>query len=352
MKGRGLNILAIASSYMGAIIGAGFASGQEILQFFVQFGPTGLKGMAIAGILFAFLGGFTLMYNHAHKLNSYGEFLFMVLGKKLGLLSDVWITLLLFSGLVIMLAGSMATLEQQFHIIPGFGLLITLLIVFTAVLAGEKGVLIFNSLLIPLLIIITILVSVMAVGQGSLADHWNVTPKIAYGNWFLAALLYVSYNMLTGAVFLASLKISSAEEALGGFLGGIGLGLLIFLVGLALLINYSQIASQNIPMLYLAQGAQRPLDLFYALVIWFAMITTAVTNVFSLTNRIVSVSSFPRLGVILFLLFFASVFTPLGFEQLIAILYPFFGYLGFVLLGGMLLAYGKLLGNLLSKKTT
>lgn len=352
MKGRWLRILAIASSYMGAVIGAGFASGQEILQFFVQFGPSGLGGIALAGALLAFLGGFTLIYNYYHGLSSYGEFLERILGRKLGMLSDLWITLLLFAGLVIMLAGSTATLEQQFQLSPGVGLLLAYLVILAAVAAGERGVLIFNTLLMPFLIVVTVLVSLLTVGQGSLEQDWKGSPTLAGGSWFLAAVLYVSYNMLTGAVFLSSLKISAPQEALGGFLGGAGLGILAALVGLALFYNYQAIATLNIPMLYLVQKTGRSLSFLYALVIWFAMITTAVTNIFSLGKRIIRFYPIPMLGLILALLFAASLLTPLGFEHLIATLYPFFGYLGLALLSGMFWAYGKYLWRYLTNKLT
>lgn len=343
LKGRGLRILAIASSYMGAIVGAGFASGQEILQFFVQFGPVGIGGIVVAGTLLALLGGCTLIYNYFQGLNSYGDFLESILGKKLGLLVDLWITLLLFVGLVIMLAGSTATLEQQFKLSPGVGLFLAHLVILAAVIAGERGVLLFNTLLMPFLIVMTILVSLLAVGQGSLDLDLPVSPSLAGGSWFLAAILYVSYNMLTGAIFLSSLKIASPQESLGGLLGGVGLGILAALVGLALLFNYHTIATLNIPMLYLAQKAQMCLGYSYALVIWFAMLTTAVANIFSLSKRIIRIYPIPRLWLILVLLFSASLLTPIGFENLIATLYPFFGYLGLLLLSGMFLAYGKYL---------
>ncbi|TDW05731.1 hypothetical protein [Pseudobacillus badius] len=50
------NAFKIAGAYIGVIVGAGFASGQEILQFFTSFGWISVVGTCIATVLFAFLG--------------------------------------------------------------------------------------------------------------------------------------------------------------------------------------------------------------------------------------------------------------------------------------------------------
>src|SRR5258707_9215767 len=45
----------IAGAFVGVIVGAGFASGQEILQFFAGFGAIGLAGCLVAAQAFVFL---------------------------------------------------------------------------------------------------------------------------------------------------------------------------------------------------------------------------------------------------------------------------------------------------------
>ena len=38
----------IGAAFIGVIVGAGFASGQEILQFFTSFGAIGIAGSIVA----------------------------------------------------------------------------------------------------------------------------------------------------------------------------------------------------------------------------------------------------------------------------------------------------------------
>ncbi|MFF2755834.1 hypothetical protein ACFVR1_19255 [Psychrobacillus sp. NPDC058041] len=58
----------IGSAIIGIIVGAGFASGQEILQFFSSFGYFGITGSILAAILFAFLGMNLTQLGSVYKL--------------------------------------------------------------------------------------------------------------------------------------------------------------------------------------------------------------------------------------------------------------------------------------------
>ena len=49
-------IFQIGSAFIGIIVGAGFASGQEILQYFTSFGHLGTVAAILATALFAYLG--------------------------------------------------------------------------------------------------------------------------------------------------------------------------------------------------------------------------------------------------------------------------------------------------------
>ena len=55
-KSVNLNVLNVALMFVGAIMGAGFASGRELWQFFGVFGIRGKIGVLLVGILFILLG--------------------------------------------------------------------------------------------------------------------------------------------------------------------------------------------------------------------------------------------------------------------------------------------------------
>jgi len=51
-----INGLKLAALYTAIIMGAGFASGQELLQYFVGYGTSGIWGLIAAGVLFSVTG--------------------------------------------------------------------------------------------------------------------------------------------------------------------------------------------------------------------------------------------------------------------------------------------------------
>ena len=52
--------ISIILAYVGVLTGAGLASGQEIMQYFISFGKPGLFGLVAIGILHIFVGGIIL----------------------------------------------------------------------------------------------------------------------------------------------------------------------------------------------------------------------------------------------------------------------------------------------------
>lgn len=47
------NILSVVCGYVAAVIGAGFASGQEIISFFVKYGKYSIIGVLLSCIIFS-----------------------------------------------------------------------------------------------------------------------------------------------------------------------------------------------------------------------------------------------------------------------------------------------------------
>ena len=51
-----LNVLKFAGAFVAFLIGSGYASGQEIMQFFTAYGIWSIGGLLIALVLFTWLG--------------------------------------------------------------------------------------------------------------------------------------------------------------------------------------------------------------------------------------------------------------------------------------------------------
>ena len=67
------NIIAIAMSFVGLLVGAGFATGQEVVQYFTAFGSWGIPGLIIAALIMTLAGTVFLQlgsYFHASEHNT------------------------------------------------------------------------------------------------------------------------------------------------------------------------------------------------------------------------------------------------------------------------------------------
>jgi uncharacterized membrane protein YkvI len=73
MKSKGLLFWQVAFTYIGAVIGAGFASGQEIMRFFTRFGCWGAVGALLAGGFLAFLGYAVITRAAYYNMNSFDQ---------------------------------------------------------------------------------------------------------------------------------------------------------------------------------------------------------------------------------------------------------------------------------------
>ncbi|GAE47713.1 membrane protein [Mesobacillus boroniphilus JCM 21738] len=63
----------IAAVYVGTVVGAGFATGREIVEFFSRFGLFGLIGVFMAGYILTYMGAKLMRIAAAIDARSYEE---------------------------------------------------------------------------------------------------------------------------------------------------------------------------------------------------------------------------------------------------------------------------------------
>lgn len=332
-------IFRIATTYVGTVIGAGFASGQEIIQFFTKLGLSGFWGIGVAALLFAFFAFVILFLAKVFSSQSYGEFLLTLCGPKLGMLLDSFVSLFLLGGLCVMIAGGGAVFSEHLGLPYTVGILFTAFLVIVIVFFGLAGVMVANAFIVPVMVGATILVSFLAVREKGFA-----LPQLHHPNWFLSALLYVSYNMTLAVGVLVPLGKNVRGEKqlyLGGIFGGILLGIMILANNLSLAVYYPTVTNYQIPMLYVAGHYGLPLHYLYILVLWLEMVSTAIGNAYGLAKKLEGIVSVGYRKIVLFLVVLILPCSYLGFANLVSWLYPLFGYLSLVFLSFLLVNFFK-----------
>lgn len=338
----------IGGAFIGVIVGAGFASGQEVLQFFTSFGMAGIIGAFIAMGLFAFLGMNLTQLGSRLQTKSHQNVIYHICGRYLGVVVDIAITFFLFGVTVVMFSGSGAIFEQQFGI-PGTvgNLLMAVLTIGTVLLSVEKVISLISTFT-PILLVAVIVITIYSLFNFDFASADFEAAKAAAGgnqaapNWLVGALLYVSYNLAAGAAMMTVMGGTVKDEkvaAWGGIIGGLGLGLLILLINVSMLTQLKALATVPMPMLVLANDISPIMGGVMSVILLGMIYNTAVGMLYAFTARIIKSDS-PKFKVsvsIFGIVAFASSFV--GFVTLVGTVYPIMGYLGFILIAAIIWAW-------------
>lgn len=339
MKKNGVSALKVAGAYIGTIVGAGFATGQEVLQFFTRFGFIGLIGLLITTIMFIVFGYIIMDLGKKLKAYSHLEIIKYVGGKNLGTVIDIIITFFLFGSFTAMIAGTGALVKQQFNLPVYFGNILMVILSAITVLTGIKGVINSISMVVPFLLVSVVLISVYSIinSPTGFSAAININESSLITNWFMAAVLYVSYNLITSIAVLAPLGYESCNRKAiinGAILGGCGLGLGAVMINLALLSNISEISDLEVPMIYIAGKMSGAVQTAYSIVLIAEIYTTAVGSLYGFVSRFTHINE-DRLKSILIVAvtsIAALLASQFGFSNLVRFLYPFVGYCGIVLM--------------------
>lgn len=338
--------LKIAGAFVGVIVGAGFASGRELLLMFVDFGVWGLLGAVVSASLFIFLGMALAGMGSRLRASSHKDVVNALCGRYLGAFVDLMITFFMFAVTVVMLAGGGALLEQQFGIPALFGSLAVTVIVVAIVCLDVQKVIGMIGAATPLLILTAVAVALYGVATRGLSfgelDQLASQQDAGASHWLLGALLYVSYNIVAGVPFLSIMGGTAKTEKhaiWGGIFGGALLGVLMVVMSLGLLSRLDSVADLPMPMLSIATEISPVLGLVMAVVIFLMILNTAVGTLYSFSARLLPAGTRTfRIGSAAAgaLAFVGSL---VGFVSLVGQVYPLFGYLGFLLIGAVVLGW-------------
>ena len=337
---KGISASKVAATYIGVVVGAGFASGQEVLQFFARFGGYGLAGLVAVTILFIIFGYIIMDMGRILNSTSHIEIAKFSAGKYLGTFIDFIVIFFLFGALTAMIAGTGALFSQQFNLSSIMGNLIMAFVTAVTVLTGINGVIKSIAFVTPFLLVSVIGISVLSVFNAPpvLSTATVVTNQGGLiSNWLIAALLYVSYNIILSIAILGPLGLKAQDQKVlrnGAILGGLGLGLGATMIYLAVLGNISDVATLEVPMVFIAGSVSKTVQVLYAVILIAEVYTTAVGSLFGFTARIINLESNPGRTklVVIGTTILALLASQLGFSNLVKYLYPLVGYGGIALL--------------------
>lgn len=333
------NIVIFSGAICAFLIGSGFATGQEVLQFFTT---SGLKGILAALIFLVIMSVSTyILCGSAFKLkfaNPYDVFEYYC-GKIIGKAYTWFSVVLNYCILVVMLAGAGATIHQYYEIPTYAGtVLIAILSLGTAILGMQKLIKIIG-VLGPIKILLITIMGISALitlwGQPTLlAEASNAIPALGFAaassNWAWSGVLYALLCLMMSIPFLVNCgaDASNLKEAKTiGIVASCAFTGAIILLIISELVNYKLIIGKQVPTLAVASAISPILGAVFSVLIIVA-IYSAVSSLLVMTVRKFAVDKSKKFNAIAIILTIIgmSLGGIIPFEKLVNILYPFAGY--------------------------
>lgn len=330
------NILKIVFVIIGTLIGAGFASGQEIYIFFFSHGMKGLLGIVISSSLMGIVIYQSLKIIKTEGINTYKEFLDYILKNnkfsKIANIINLIINTFILVTFFIMIAGFGAYFEQELGInsMLGSGLLATSC--FILFMTSTKGVVKVNGILVPALISFLGILGILILPQIPWVNLEYYIIETNHANYILNGLLYASYNSILLIPVLITLKnylknrkqifcISTITAIII-----IILSIIIFLILIKVDVDITKL---EMPAVYVISNMFGILKYGYGFVILASIFTTAISLGNSFLNNVAkNKKQYIQIAIIISIV--SILISKIGFSNLVNILYPIFGYLGFV----------------------
>ncbi len=325
----------IATVFIGTIVGAGLASGQEITQFFSTYGYKSFIGILFCCFIYIIIGSIIIKISIKFDLNSYNGLIKLVSPGLLGQVTDILMSLFLIFGAAIILAGSGALINQYFHVSKWIGLLLMCLLSTLILLKNTKGLFEINAIIVPSLIIVitTIFILYIFFSKDSISISYIKSIHNTKSHWFMSTLLYGGFNILCCSGVLVPLSSELKDQKCiiwGTILGAIGLTLLSIFINLILLLNMPYILKYEIPLLYISNRFGVIIQVMLIFIIWLEMFSTEVSDIFSVTKTFEEKFNIPYKKSVFLIMLLAIPISQIGFVKLISILYPAFGLISLI----------------------
>lgn len=329
------NCIKIALVIIGALIGAGFASGQEIYLFFFSYGKRGILGIGVSAILLGIIIYKTMIIIKKNKITTYKEFLLSIVPKKwrrekvleiINIIINIFILITFY----IMIAGFGGYLAETIKIPQIIGSSILAIMCVIIMSKETKGIVKVSEIIVPILIVFIVVIGVYTVISTNVANKIEQMNIINGSSWLVSGVLYASYNtILLIPVLISVNNIIDRREVSKT---SIVITFMIFLLATAVFVSMLKIDVNikriEMPISYVISTQLPKLKVLYGIVILTSILTTAISLIAGLMQNVKEKNN---KKIWLYLICISSIFiSQIGFSALINFLYPIFGYIGII----------------------
>ena len=366
-------VLILAGAVIAFTIGSGFATGQEIIQYFTAYGVKGILAVLLFLVIFLYYNinfanaGATERFEKGNDVYKY------FCGKYIGTFLDYYSTIFCYMSFWVMVGGSASTLNQQYGLPLWAGGTILAVLAILTVVGGLNSLVDKIGAVGPAIVVLCIAIGLITVIRdgANIPAGLEVIETGAYagaeagetmmnaGNtWLISGISYAGFVLLWFASFTAALGSQNSKKDLyhGIVWGAVAVCVAIVLISFAQIANVNTpdstgtmyVWNADIPNLILAERIWKPFSAIFAIVVFGGIYTTAVPLLYNPAARFAKegTSQFKMLTIVLGLIgLVVGLFVP--FRTLVNYIYVLNGYLGAVLIIFMVV---KNVRDLMAKK--
>lgn len=320
--------LLISGVFISSIIGAGFASGNEILFYFSRYGKWGFGGILVSSLLFALLQYLILSQSKQFGTNNFDEYLDRIMNKRLACITAY----ISYSFMLLILSAMLSGFGDMVNILFGikkvYGIVFMLLCCYFILCKGYNAFVKSESILSLFIVISIVFVGLYIM----LFREINVFAFKIPNSWASSAISYVSYNILTltSVLCLIGKEADKKSAVWSSVITFSALFVLMIIFWYILCIYSGMISLGTLPMLTICFRQSYRLGILYTCTIFISMLTTAVSNCFVLSQKLNSFLNKPPANILIIVT--AFLLSGLDFSFIVDKLYRLTGIISVFLI--------------------
>lgn len=327
-----------AFAYTGIVVGAGFATGQEVLQFFASYGLISFLGVVLTGLIVMFIGRQAAKLGYSTHAESHVLPLNTLFGKKFGLVIDIILAFFLYGLAIVMIAGSGATFNEGFGIHPQIGAIILIVLALITLLMDFEKIISVIGVITPVLVVAMFFIAGYNVLNPmvplSEVNQYNDVSRTPTGSWWFDAITYAGFTLATAFSFLSIMGSESARQSIvrrGAIYGGLIIMIIMLLINFGVLSIIPNAYDVSLPTMEMANNVAPWFGTAYSIIIILLIYNSIVGFLYPFLARFSTPGTKKYKILLVGSLVIGYFGTYVGFVELVNIIYPLFGYVGMVI---------------------
>ena len=331
----------MSGAFISVCIGSGFATGQEILQFFSSQGSKSILSGIICMLIMMYCGTKLFLIGKSNNLKYSNDIFLYLFGKKIGNIFKTVIPVFSLCSFIVMIAGAGAAINQYYGINKMLGCILMSIITMISVILGMNKVIDILGSIGPIISIVAIVVSLKTIGA-NYQNLYNIDTiitglemKKAVHNWSMAAFVYSGLNIIFATPFLASAGKTVHNKKnckYAGMIGGMVLILSAMFINIALLSDIQNTYNQEIPTLYMAKEISSLIGSVFSIILIAGIYTTAAPLLWNVCSSCYIEKSKEFNIMAIFCSILGIIGGMLPFSYLVNFMYPISGFIGVLII--------------------